>query len=384
MILDEHRQASPSPINDGEPEQQESFGGPASCGGARVGCEQCVCCQRCEPHQTSRTERSGTRLQTQQENEARTSQQVETTDPAKQKGASLTEQGIELFKQRKYSQAMSMFTAAINCDPSDHRFFGNRSYCYWFLELYPLALADAQKSIQLAPDWPKGHFRRGSALMGLMRCEEAEKAMLEVLRLDKKCIEASSKLFNCRVLQLMDLGFEEDHSVMLLEKFSTVQAALASPEATRVCAHPSPPDYSGSPCPSLWVGNITVDLTETHIRNLFKTYGDIESIRVLHERFCAFVNFRNANMAAKALDKLQGVELENTRLVIRYPDRWMQRTNPGLITAATHIPPPSTGPRRLAPVNGDQCFFWRTTGCIHGDKCRYKHIPDQRGRDKKP
>ncbi|XP_062311757.1 uncharacterized protein LOC134016410 [Osmerus eperlanus] len=171
---------------------------------------------------------------------------------------------------------------------------------------------------------------------------------------------------------------------MLLEKFSTVQAALASAEATRVSGPASPPDYSGSPCPSLWVGNITVDLTETHIRNLFKTYGDIESIRVLHERFCAFVNFRNANMAAKALDKLQGVELENTRLVIRYPDRWIPRTNPGIITTATHPPPLSTGPRRLAPVNGDQCFFWRTTGCIHGDKCRYKHIPDQRGRDKKP
>lgn len=34
-------------------------------------------------------------------------------------------------------------------------------------------------------------------------------------------------------------------------------------------------------------------------------YGEIESIRVLHERFCAFINFKNANMAAKALERLQ-------------------------------------------------------------------------------
>lgn len=47
------------------------------------------------------------------------------------------------------------------------RFFGNRSYCYYCLEQYPQALADAERSIQLAPDWPKGHFRKGSALMGM-------------------------------------------------------------------------------------------------------------------------------------------------------------------------------------------------------------------------
>ncbi|KAK6300917.1 hypothetical protein J4Q44_G00290150 [Coregonus suidteri] len=62
---------------------------------------------------------------------------------------------------------------------------------------------------------------------------------------------------------------------------------------------------TGSPCPSLWVGNVTVDLTEKHIWDLFKTCGEIESIRVLHERLCAFINFKNANMAALALERLQ-------------------------------------------------------------------------------
>lgn len=32
--------------------------------------------------------------------------------------------------------------------------------------------------------------------------------------------------------------------------------------------------------------------------------GDIESIRVLHERFCAFVNFKSTDMAAHAMEKL--------------------------------------------------------------------------------
>lgn len=91
-----------------------------------------------------------------------------------------------------------------------------------------------------------------------------------------------------------------------------------------------------SPCRSLWVGNVTTELTEKHLWDLFKAYdpdavsnncrcseqkkvlveaspewlglrrrcGDIESIRVLHERFCAFVNFKSADAAAHAMEKL--------------------------------------------------------------------------------
>uniref|UniRef100_A0A3B4B6F8 Uncharacterized protein n=1 Tax=Periophthalmus magnuspinnatus TaxID=409849 RepID=A0A3B4B6F8_9GOBI len=103
----------------------------------------------------------------------------------------------------QYAQAVTMFTEAIKCDPKDYRFFGNRSYCYSCLDQFPQALADAERSIQLAPDWPKGYFRKGIALMGMKRYSEAEKAMEKVLRLDKDCEEAVTDLFNCKVLQLM-------------------------------------------------------------------------------------------------------------------------------------------------------------------------------------
>ena len=48
-----------------------------------------------------------------------------------------------------------------------HRFFGNRSYCYDRMSQYEKALQDADVAISLAPDWPKGYFRRGRALSGL-------------------------------------------------------------------------------------------------------------------------------------------------------------------------------------------------------------------------
>lgn len=318
------------------------------------------------------------------ENEAR--RETNGTDTMTKKSASLTEKGITLVQEGQYAHAASMFTEAIKCDPKDYRFFGNRSYCYYCLEQYPQALADAERSIQLAPDWPKGHFRKGSALMGMKRYSEAERAMEQVLKFDTDCEEAVNDLFNCKVLQLMELGFEEVQSVLLLEKCSTVQAVLAScSDAARAGSLDPSVVQPGSPCPSLWVGNVTTELTEKHLWDIFKMHGEIESVRVLHERFCAFVNFKNANMAARAMEKVNGYCIENTRLVVRYPDRRTQKVLPApLKTCLPVTEQAAAGPRRRGPVNGDECYFWRTTGCHFGDKCRYKHIPDQKSKDRKP
>ncbi|CAK6983356.1 hsp70-Hsp90 organizing protein 3-like isoform X1, partial [Scomber scombrus] len=319
------------------------------------------------------------------ENEVRSSQ-VENNEEMTRRGESLAVQGIQLFQQGRYSQAVDVFTEAIYCDPKNHRFYGNRSSCYCQMEQYSSALSDAQKAIQLAPDWPMGYCYKASALMWLKRYMEVEKVMEEVLKLDQNCKEASNILSECRILQLMELGFEEEQSKLLLEKFTTVQAILTSPDAKALKQTPQQ-DQSGS-CRSLWVGNITLEVSEKNLLDLFKMYGEIESIRVLHERFCAFINFKNANMAAKALDKLQGVELGGNRLVMRYPDRWIQRTTPlvqGPSAAGTQQSSAAAiGSRRRLPINGDECFYWRTTGCDYGDKCRFKHIPNQQGRDKKP
>ncbi|XP_056264913.1 uncharacterized protein LOC130189923 isoform X2 [Pseudoliparis swirei] len=316
--------------------------------------------------------------------------QVESREVRKRRGESLTVQGIQMFGRGRYSHAVDMFTAAIHCDPTDHRFYGNRSCCLWCLQRFPAALADAHRAVQLAPDWPKGHFRKGCALMGLKRFREAEASMLQVLLLDGGCKEASRKLVACRALQLTKLGSEEAQSKALLEKSTGVQALAASPEAQTLKQ-----DQSGS-CRSLWVGNITLEVTERDVLSLFEMAGEIESVRVLHKRSCAFVNFKNANMAVRALERLQGAELGSGRLVMRYPNRRtrtattpttpMTPTTPQPRTnaAGTQQSSPATGSRRCVPINGDECFYWRTSGCFYGDACRFKHTADQRGRDKKP
>ena len=44
----------------------------------------------------------------------------------------------------------------------------------------------------------------------------------------------------------------------------------------------------------------------------------------------------------------------------------------------------SDNSKLTGPVNGNECYFWRTTGCVYADKCRYLHINKNKGIDKKP
>lgn len=45
---------------------------------------------------------------------------------------------------------------------------------------------------------------------------------------------------------------------------------------------------------------------------------------------------------------------------------------------------PHSAQKVSGPVNGDECYFWRTTGCQFGSKCRWRHNPESKGIDKKP
>ena len=49
-----------------------------------------------------------------------------------------------------------------------------------------------------------------------------------------------------------------------------------------------------------------------------------------------------------------------------------------LSLSLTHSTPRS---KKAGPVNGDECYFWRTTGCAFGDQCRYLHLPESAGVD---
>ncbi|KAK8861743.1 hypothetical protein IAR55_002566 [Kwoniella newhampshirensis] len=56
------------------------------------------------------------------------------------------------------------------------------------------------------------------------------------------------------------------------------------------------------PTRSLWIGNLDVNATSDALLNVFAPYGAIESVRMLPEKTCAFVNFMDKADAIRARD----------------------------------------------------------------------------------
>lgn len=319
-------------------------------------------------------------------------QEGDCTDSSIQRSQSLAKQGIQSVKDGNYTKAIELFSEAIRLDPKDYRYFGNRSYCYEQLKLYPKALMDAETSIELSAACPKGYFRKGRALKGCNRYSEAEEAFKMVLCLDKGCKEALKEINACQVLQLTVHGFTQEQSISLLEEYGSVAAVMEAPISAKVLQENVNLEETAEEellflnelpqsC-SLWVGNITDQITEKLLRDLFKSYGEIHSIRLLGERFCAFVNFKCPVATAKALEGLQGKEIENTRLLIRYPDKPYR---PLTVTASeAQTKAAAINVKKKVPYKTSECYYWRANGCTYGDKCRFLHIPENKGADKKP
>lgn len=398
----------------------------------------------------------------------------------KLKAKSLAIKGNELAKQSEFQKAIEKFTEAIRFDYTDHRLYGNRSYCYDKINLFQEALSDAEKAIYLEPLWPKGYFRKGRALSGLRMFKEAEEAYEKVLEFENTDDpELEEELYKVRSLQLQEMGFSKSQSEAAIRSHLTVQAALeaifvytksekfnescsdleendfdytendSEPEVenhhkkiTNLVIKTDKTNFNSSsssssssssnhfqsnqeayspnesaqnaqaPSTSLWIGNVDPSVNEEILIEMFSQYGQLANVRCLPEKYCAFVNFKLKDDACKAMQHLQGKYLEGQRLLIKYPDNpntvllssLVTKTTKNFETKKTTPVEPKLSKKRSVemsneaknaaaalealklsgPVNGNECYFWRTTGCLYADKCRYEHLKKSKGIDKKP
>jgi len=91
-----------------------------------------------------------------------------------QDAASLKNEGNDKFKAGEYAAAIEAYTRSLELDPSQHLCYSNRSAAYLKLGgSAPEALRDAEKCVELAPEWPKGFSRQAAALQELKRWDEA-------------------------------------------------------------------------------------------------------------------------------------------------------------------------------------------------------------------
>uniref|UniRef100_W5KUB0 Si:dkey-33c12.4 n=1 Tax=Astyanax mexicanus TaxID=7994 RepID=W5KUB0_ASTMX len=302
--------------------------------------------------------------------------------------------------------AVMYFTDAIKHNPKEFKLFGNRSFCYEKMQQYERALADADIALSLSPTWIKGLYRKGKALVGLKRYYDASLIYKEVLKLDSSCTDAAQELMRVQIMQLMDMGFTREQSSNALIIHGTVEKALEALSGLQgsIVASPVPaeeewefaerkqpskvplrtvsqnqprPNTAVMPTPPelfpIWVGDLVPEISESEIYELFRVFGPVYSVKVLRARRCAFVNFTSKDHSEKAIREMHGYAVAGTTLVVRYPDR-----------LHSHLGASKAAATDTAKVNKlpDECYFWRTTGCIKNNRCSYRHVPEHKGVDR--
>uniref|UniRef100_A0A0E0K2Y7 STI1 domain-containing protein n=1 Tax=Oryza punctata TaxID=4537 RepID=A0A0E0K2Y7_ORYPU len=92
--------------------------------------------------------------------------------------------GNAAFSAGRFEEAARHFTDAIALAPGNHVLYSNRSAALASVHRYSEALADAEKTVELKPDWAKGYSRLGAAHLGLRDATSAVAAYEKGLVLD--------------------------------------------------------------------------------------------------------------------------------------------------------------------------------------------------------
>ncbi|XP_037422476.1 ankyrin-1-like [Triticum dicoccoides] len=93
------------------------------------------------------------------------------------------------IKRKDYHGASKFYTEAIELDPSDATLYSNRSLCYLQMTEADKAVRDANTCIKLRPEWIKGYYRKGAALLSLEDYKGASDAFMAGLQVDPENVE---------------------------------------------------------------------------------------------------------------------------------------------------------------------------------------------------
>ncbi|XP_072038904.1 uncharacterized protein [Amphiura filiformis] len=109
------------------------------------------------------------------------------------KAAQAKERGNGCMKSGRHMEAILHYTEAIKWTPEDYRLYSNRSLGYLKMEQHYLALEDANRVVELKPEWAKGYFRKAEVFASVDFHEAAVqfyKAALERDENDEKLKKA--------------------------------------------------------------------------------------------------------------------------------------------------------------------------------------------------
>jgi len=119
-------------------------------------------------------------------------------DELKEKANAAKEEGNEAFKNKDYLTAYGHFSTAIALDSENELFYSNRSGAAVHLGKFVEAIKDAQKCIELNPEWAKGYNRLGVAQMQNGQIKRAIETFEEGLLLDPTNTALQTALTDCQ------------------------------------------------------------------------------------------------------------------------------------------------------------------------------------------
>ncbi|KAI0643694.1 putative stress-induced protein STI1 [Trametes meyenii] len=96
----------------------------------------------------------------------------------------LKDAGNKAFQAKNYDQAIELFSKAIEIDPSNHVLWSNRSAAHAGKKQWAAALDDAEQCVKINPTWSKGYARKGAALHGERKYDEAIQAYEAGLKIE--------------------------------------------------------------------------------------------------------------------------------------------------------------------------------------------------------
>lgn len=110
----------------------------------------------------------------------------------------LKAKGNAALQAENFAEAIQFYSEAINIDPSNHILYSNRSAAYAKTCDFDKSLKDAEQTIILKKDWPKGYSRKGAALELMEKYDEAVVTYQEGLKIDPSNAQLTDALANCK------------------------------------------------------------------------------------------------------------------------------------------------------------------------------------------
>lgn len=151
---------------------------------------------------------------------------TDTPEYAAQAEAFKTE-GNKLLSAQQFAAAAEMYSRAIALDPDNAVYFSNRSAAYLAMgDARGKALRDAERCIELRPEWWKGYSRKGAAEHALLRFDAARATYNRGLELDPD---------NASLLQAAEDAYAagQAHSQRLREQAREAERLKAEQEAAQ-------------------------------------------------------------------------------------------------------------------------------------------------------